>query len=239
MTRRAREVGLANSTFRNASGWPDPEHRMSVRDLALLAEMIIERYPEYYHYYSQEEFEYNGIRQRARNPLLGAGIGADGLKTGYTEDAGYGLVGSAVRDGRRLIMVITGLSSAAERARESERLLEYGFREFSLYPLFAAGDVVEEAEVWLGDAGTVPLVPERDVALALSREARRDLQVTVAYDSPVPAPVAAGTKVADLVVTAPGMEPIAVPLVAGRTVEGAGFVGRMTGALGYLLWGPS
>ena len=239
MTRRAREIGLSNSTFRNASGWPDPEHRMSVRDLALLAHMIIEQFPEYYHYYSQDEFEYNGIKQRARNPLLSAGIGADGLKTGYTEEAGYGLVASAVRDGRRLIMVITGLASAAERARESERLLEYGFREFSLYPLFAAGDVVEQAEVWLGDAGTVPLVPERDVALTLSREARRDLQVTVAYDSPVPAPIAAGTRVADLVVTAPGMEPIAVPLVAGRTVRGAGFVGRMTGALGYLLWGPS
>ncbi|HET6519419.1 MAG TPA: D-alanyl-D-alanine carboxypeptidase family protein [Geminicoccaceae bacterium] len=239
MTRRAHEIGLTRSTFRNASGWPDPQHLMSVRDLATLAKIIIDEFPEYYHYYGQDEFEYNGIRQRARNPLLTAGIGADGLKTGHTEEAGYGLVASAARDGRRLIMVIAGLSSAGARAREAERLLEYGYREFSLYPLFAAGDVVEEAAVWLGNRDSVPLVPERDVVLTLSREARRDLQVTVAYDGPVPAPVAAGARLADLVVTAPGMEPMTVPLVAGQTVAGASFYGRVTGALGYLLWGSS
>ena len=237
MTRRAREIGLTNSTFKNASGWPDPGHLMSVRDLATLARRIITEFPEYYRLYGQREFTYSGIRQYARNPLLFADVGADGLKTGYTEDAGYGLVGSAVRDGRRLIMVLAGLSSAAERARESERLLEYGFREFGVYPLFAAGETIDRAEVWLGDREAVPLVPRQDVTLTLSREARRNLQVTVVYDSPVPAPVAAGMQLGQLVIAAPGIEPRTVALVAGEAVGEVGLYGRMTSALSYLIWG--
>ncbi len=239
MTRRGRELGLTQSTFMNASGWPDPRHLMSVRDLATLARRIIEDFPEYYPYYSQQEFTYNGIKQRNRNPLLYAGVGADGLKTGYTEDAGYSLTASAERDGRRLIMVIAGLSSAAERGREAERLLEYGFREFSVLPLFTAGETIEQAEVWLGDRSTVPLVPEEDVTITLSREDRRNLQVKVVYDSPVPAPVAAGTRIGELVITAPGIEPRTVALLAGADADGASLYGRMTSALSYLIWGSS
>ena len=174
MTQRARELGLTHTTLKNASGWPDPEHLMSVRDLALLAQTLIERFPNYYTLYSEKEFTYNGIRQYSRNPLLHQDLGADGLKTGYTDEAGYGLAASAVRDGRRLVMVLAGLERPGDRAREAERLLEYGFRQFKSYQLFSAGEAVGQAGVWLGSAPTVPLVLERDVVdLADARGAPR------------------------------------------------------------------
>jgi serine-type D-Ala-D-Ala carboxypeptidase (penicillin-binding protein 5/6) len=239
MTRRARELGLTNSTFKNASGWPDPEHLMSVRDLARLAAIIIENYPEYYGIFAEKEFTFNGIRQYTRNPLLYQDLGADGLKTGHTEKAGYGLAASAVRDGRRLIMVLAGLEDAADRARESERLLEHGFRDFKNYQLFARGDSVDHADVWLGSTGTVPLVVPDDVWVSLTPEGRRDLEVKVIYDGPIPAPVADGSQLAELEISAPGLEPRRVPLIAGEAVQAANMFGRMTSAIGYLIWGPS
>lgn len=239
MTARARELGLTNTTLKNASGWPDPEHLMSVRDLASLARMLIERFPEYYKLYGQKEFTYNGIRQYSRNPLLYRDIGADGLKTGYTESAGYGLVASAERDGRRLILVIAGLERSGERAREGERLLEYGFRQFKPYQLFSAEEAVEQANVWLGQDQTVPLVLEQDVVISLTPEGRRNLEVKVIYDGPIPAPVKSGERVAELEITAPGIELRRLPLVAGADVHVANLLGRVTSALGYLIWGPS
>jgi D-alanyl-D-alanine carboxypeptidase (penicillin-binding protein 5/6) len=239
MTRRARELGLTNSTFKNASGWPDPEHLMSTRDLARLATIIIENYPEHYEIFGQKEFTFGGIRQYTRNPLLYREIGADGLKTGFTDDAGYGLTASAVRDGRRLVMVIAGLERPAERARESERLLEHGFRDFKNYQLFTRGDSVGDADVWLGNTGTVPLVVEDDVWVSLTAEGRRDLEVKVAYDGPIPAPVVDGSQLAQLEITAPGLEPRRVSLIAGEAVQAANVFGRVTSAIGYLIWGPS
>jgi D-alanyl-D-alanine carboxypeptidase (penicillin-binding protein 5/6) len=239
MTRRAHELGLTHSTFRNASGWPDPEHLMSARDLARLAAIIIENYPQYYQIFGEKEFTYNNIRQHTRNPLLHQDIGADGLKTGHTEKAGYGLTGSAVRDGRRLVMVLMGLDGPADRARESERLLEYGYRNFKNYQLFARGDSVEQADVWLGSASTVPLVVQDDVWVSLTSEGRRDLEVKVMYDGPIPAPVANGSQLAQLEITAPGLEPRRVPLIAGEAVQAASMFGRMSSALEYLIWGPS
>jgi D-alanyl-D-alanine carboxypeptidase (penicillin-binding protein 5/6) len=239
MTRRAHELGLTHSTFRNASGWPDPEHLMSARDLAGLAAIIIENYPQYYQIFGEKEFTYNNIRQHTRNPLLHQDIGADGLKTGHTEDAGYGLTGSAVRDGRRLVMVLMGLDGPVDRARESERLLEYGYRNFKNYQLFVRGDSVEQADVWLGSASTVPLVVQDDVWVSLTSEGRRDLEVKVMYDGPIPAPVANGSQLAQLEITAPGLEPRRVPLIAGEAVQAASMFGRMTSALEYLIWGPS
>jgi serine-type D-Ala-D-Ala carboxypeptidase (penicillin-binding protein 5/6) len=239
MTRRARELGLTNSTFKNASGWPDPEHLMSVRDLAKLAMIIIENYPEYYGIFAEKEFTYSDIRQYARNPLLHRDIGVDGLKTGHTEEAGYGLAASAVRDGRRLVMVIAGLERPADRARESERLLEHGFRDYRNYQLFARGDSVDHADVWLGSTGTVPLVVQEDVWVSLTPEGRRDLEVKVVYDGPIPAPVAGGSQLAHLEIVAPGLEPREVPLVAGEGVQAATMFGRMSSAIGYLIWGPS
>ena len=239
MTARAHELGLTQTTLKNASGWPDPGHVMSVRDLATLANIIISEYPEYYEMFSETEFEFNGIRQYARNPLLRGDVGADGLKTGHTEDAGYGLTASATRDGRRLILVVAGLETPGQRARESERLLEHGFRDFKAYELFHAGQTVESAPVWLGDQETVPLITDQSVVLTLTPEARRALEVKVVYDGPVPAPVAMGAPVAQLEITAPGIEPRRVPLIAGEEIQEAGLLGRMSSALGYLIWGRS
>jgi serine-type D-Ala-D-Ala carboxypeptidase (penicillin-binding protein 5/6) len=239
MTARAHDLGLTRTTLKNASGWPDPDHLMSVRDLATLAGIIISEYPEYYQMFSETEFEFNGIRQYARNPLLRGDVGADGLKTGHTEDAGYGLTASATRDGRRLILVVAGLETPGQRARESERLLEHGFRDFKAYELFHAGQTVESAPVWLGDQETVPLITDQSVVLTLTPEARRALEVKVVYDGPVPAPVALGAPVAQLEITAPGIEPKRVPLIAGEEIQEAGLLGRMSSALGYLIWGRS
>ena len=239
MTARARELGLTHTTLKNASGWPDPEHLMSVRDLATLAKTLIERFPNYYTLYSEKEFTYNGNRQYSRNPLLHRESGADGLNTGYTDEAGYGLVASAVRDGRRLVMVLAGLQRPGERAREAERLLEYGYQQFKSYQLFSAGEAVEQAGVWLGNEATVPLVLERDVVISLTPEGRRNLEVRVIYDGPVPAPVAKGARIAELEIVAPGIEPRRLPLIASEEVRAANLLNRVTSALGYLIWGPS
>jgi serine-type D-Ala-D-Ala carboxypeptidase (penicillin-binding protein 5/6) len=239
MTRRGRELGLTHSVFKNASGWPDPDHLMSARDLATLATIIIKQYPQYYKIFGEKEFIYNNIRQHARNPLLYQDIGADGLKTGHTEEAGYGLTASAVRDGRRLVMVLAGLQRPGDRAREAAGLLDYGYRNFKNYQLFARGDAVEQADVWLGSAGSVPLLVQEDVWASLTADGRRDLRVKVAYDGPIPAPIADGSQVAELEITAPGLEPRRIPLIAGDTVQAASMFGRVTSALGYLIWGPS
>jgi D-alanyl-D-alanine carboxypeptidase (penicillin-binding protein 5/6) len=239
MTRRGRELGLTHSTFKNASGWPDPEHLMSARDLAKLATIIIERYPQYYEIFGEREFTFSNIRQHARNPLLYQDIGADGLKTGHTEEAGYGLTASAVRDGRRLVMVLAGLRGPKDRAREAERLLDYGYRNFKNYQLFGRGDAVAQADVWLGSVGKVPLLVPEDVWVSLSADGRRDLKVKVVYDGPIPAPVTDGSEVATLDITATGLEPRRIPLIAGETVQSAGMFGRVTSAIGYLIWGPS
>lgn len=239
MTRRARELGLTNSTFKNASGWPDPEQLMSVRDLAKLATIIIETYPQYYAIFAEKEFTFSGIRQYSRNPLLFRDLGADGLKTGFTDDSGYGLTASAVRDGRRMVLVLAGLEHPSDRASESERLLEHGFRNFKNYQLFARGDAVDHADVWRGSTPSVPLVVQDDVWVSLTADGRRDLEVKVVYDGPIPAPVADGSQLAELEITAPGLEPRRVPLIAGESVQAASMFGRMTSAIGYLIWGPS
>jgi D-alanyl-D-alanine carboxypeptidase (penicillin-binding protein 5/6) len=238
LTERGIEIGLTSSTLKNATGWPDPEHLMSVRDLATVARQIISRFPQYYQYYSQTEFEFNGINQHNRNPLLQAGIpGVDGMKTGYTSEAGYGLVASAQRDGRRLILVVAGLESISQRRSESERLLEFGFRHFEEYRLFEADSVVVEAPVWQGIEPTVPLVAGEVVGITLTREARESLKVKVVYESPVPAPIEAGQVIGHVEMTAENMPTRMMPLVASRPVERAGVVGRMTGTLEYLIWG--
>ncbi len=237
MTRRAREIGLTHSTFRNATGWPDPDHRMTAHDLVVLARYIIDEFPEYYAIFSETEFTYNGIKQGNRNPLLYKEIGADGLKTGHTEESGYGLVASAMRNGRRLILVVNGLDTVNQRSQETERLLDMGFREFNNYALFAANDVVEQAPVWLGDESSIPLVLEQDVLLTMSRKSRRDMKVTVSYESPVAAPIEKGQRVAQLRIEAPEMEPVVRDLVAAETVGRLGFVGRMGAAVNHIIWG--
>lgn len=240
MTSRARELGLSQSTFKNASGWPDPDHRMSVRDLATLATEIIERFPEYYHLYSEKSFTYAGIQQYTRNPLLRAGVeGVDGLKTGFTNEAGYGLVTSAERDGRRLVLVVAGLKTPEQRRSESQRLLEYGFRAFQAYKVASVDTTVDMANVWLGAQSQVPLVVGEDVIVTLSREARRGLEVSVAYEQPITAPIQKGTQLGALTVNAPGAESQEIPLLAGADIAEVDMLGRIAAKVNYLIWGPS
>ncbi len=234
MTRRARELGLTDSVFANSTGWPHPEHRMSARDLVRLAGLIIERFPQYYPYFAESTFTWEGIEQSNRNPLLALDIGADGLKTGHTEAAGYGLVGSAVQDGRRVTMMVTGLDSARARLVESERLLDWAFREFAVREMFAAGEPLAEAKIWLGAAPAVPLAAAAPIEAVVPWTERENLTLRVEYDGPVPAPVAAGDTIAELVIEAPGLEPVRHPLVATADVAAGGFVTRLRTAAGVL-----
>jgi len=237
MTERAREIGLENSTFVNATGWPDTGHVMSARDLAVLADHLQRDFPEQYKLFSEQEFTYHDITQRNRNPLLGRMPGVDGLKTGHTEASGYGLTAAAEREGRRLILVVNGLASERERARESERLLEWGFRNFEAYDLIRKDETVEHADVWLGAAATVPLVLKEDLAVTLDRSARSEMKVTVSFEGPVPAPIREGEQVGVLRVEVPGSATIERPLFAGADVERLGIVGRLGAAIGHLVLG--
>ncbi|MCK6450048.1 MAG: D-alanyl-D-alanine carboxypeptidase [Alphaproteobacteria bacterium] len=237
MTRRGKELGLTNSSFVNATGWPDPEHYMTARDLATLGRRLIRDFPEFYKIFAEREFTYNGIRQGNRNPLLYRDAGVDGIKTGHTDEAGYGLTASAVRHGRRLILVVHGLKNMKQRSAEAERLLDWGYREFNNYALFKTSDKVGDAEVWLGEKLRVGLKPKSDVIVTLSRAARRELKVQVVTQEPVPAPIAAGQEMGTLVMSAPGMEPREVPLVAEADVEKLGAFAKLGATLGYLMLG--
>ncbi|MFC4351384.1 D-alanyl-D-alanine carboxypeptidase family protein [Fodinicurvata halophila] len=237
MTEKGREIGLQNSTFTNATGWPDPDHRMSARDLATLARRVIEDFPEYYEIYSETEFTWNDIRQGNRNPLLYRNIGADGLKTGHTEEAGYGLTASAVQNGQRLIMVVTGLDSVNQRAEEADRLLSWGFREFENFNLAQQGEPIDEATVWLGAEDTVPLVTQKDLVVTLPHAARDELNARIVYDGPVPAPIQEGQSIGTLILSAPDMPEQEIQLVAGKSVEQAGLFGRLFAAGKYLAFG--
>ena len=239
MTAHGREIGMTNSVFKNSTGWPDPDHVSTARDLAILARRTIEDFPEYYHFYAEREFTFNGIRQINRNPLLYRDMDVDGLKTGYTEASAYGLTASAMRGDRRLVLVVNGLETKKARRREPERLLTWGFREFNNYKLFAAGEKVTTADVWLGEDATVPLVIENEILITLPRKARRKMKVTVSFDNPIPAPIAKGDTVATLVITAPGHKPVEVPLSAGADVKRLGLFGRLGSALKAILWGES
>ncbi len=239
MTERGRQIGLKNSTFKNATGWPNPEHRMSPMDLAVLAKHTIKDFPDYYRYFAETSFAYNGISQSNRNPLLYKNMGVDGLKTGHTEESGYGLTSSAVRGDRRLILVVNGLASKKERSAEPQRLLDWGFREYDNYALLKSGEVFEEAQVWLGSQPTVQLIVEADLTLTLPKKSRRDMKVTVNYQGPLPAPIKKGQQMATLNINVPGMDPVQVPLVAAADVEQLGLFGRLGAAFRHILWGSS
>ncbi len=238
MTERGREIGLMDSEFTNATGWPHTDHYMTARDLAFLTRLIIKEYPEYFPLFAEKFFTYNDIEQSNRNPLLYKELGADGMKTGYTEEAGFGLTATAKRDGRRLILVLNGHKSARARALEAERVLNWGFRETKNYDLFEAGDEVEQAEVWLGTEPRVPLVIKEDVVVTLSREARKKLTVWVEYDSPVPAPITEGDLIAHLMIEAPDMTSRRISLAAAHDMDQRDLFGRLFSAIDYIVFGP-
>jgi len=225
MTQRARQLGMMNSTFRNSNGWPAAGHVMSARDLGVLAERLITEFPQYYHYFDVREFPFDGRapdNRFNRNPLLGLGIGADGLKTGHTEEAGYGLVGSAVQGNRRVTFVISGLTSAAARARESERIVNWAFRQFAEREVVTEGTEVAQAEVFLGDAATVGMAAAESITMLLPALLDSEMEAEVIYTGPIQAPIVAGQELGELVIRVPDMDERRVPLLATQDVATAG-----------------
>jgi len=218
MIKRARELGLTKSTFGNSNGLPDPRQLMTSRELGKLARHIIDTYPEFYKLYGEREFTFNKIRQQNRNPLLNMTIGADGLKTGFTKEAGYGLVGSAVQNGMRLIVVVNGLKSEKERADEAKKLLEWGFHNFQSNLLFVDGQEIAYAKVYGGAKSSVPLMAPKEVRLMVPRNTREKIIARVVYNGPVPAPVQQGQKVGTLKVWRNEFVALEVPLQAADSV---------------------
>lgn len=239
MNRRAQELGLSSARFRNTTGLPDPDHVISAADLARLARILIEDYPELYRLYSQREFRYNNRTQQNRNPLLGAFAGADGVKTGHTRESGYGLVGSALLNGQRRIIVFNGMNTMAERRSEAIRLMQAAFHDFSITRLAAAGDQVAEAEVRMGGRRTVPLLAQSDIIVGGPRGIQSGLRASVVYNGPLPSPIREGDVVARLVVEGPGYETQEFPLTAGRRVGRANWFSRAFEGLRLTLFGPS
>ncbi|MGB8315082.1 MAG: D-alanyl-D-alanine carboxypeptidase family protein [Aestuariivirga sp.] len=219
MTKRGKELGLQNSVFQNATGLPKPENLMSVRDLTILARYIISEFPQYYKIYADREFTWNNITQKNRNPLLLDYPGADGMKTGYIKDAGYGLVGSAVRDGRRLILVVAGLTSIKERKEEAQKLLDWGFRQFKTIDVYTAGDVVSKARVWGGSSRWVDLVIKQDLRLALSPKEQEHVEVKLSYAGPLIAPVKAGERLGTVSFMMDGKAIAEIPVETANAVD--------------------
>ena len=237
MNERAKALGMTDSTFANASGWPNPNQRMSMHDLGILAARLIREFPEYYGYFGLTEFPYDNRapdNRFNRNPLLKLGIGADGLKTGHTEESGYGLVGSAIQNGRRIVVVITGMATDRERSQEAERILNWAFREFVQKTVATKGTRITDADVWMGSKTKVGLVLDQDLSMLLPSLAQDKLKAEVAFTTPIEAPIAEGQKLAEMTITVPGMEPTTVPLVADQPVAKGGFASRMKTAFGVL-----
>ncbi|WP_425046199.1 D-alanyl-D-alanine carboxypeptidase family protein [Primorskyibacter sp. S87] len=238
MTKRAREMGMENATFANSNGWPAAGHLMSVQDLAILANRLIEDFPEYYPLFAEQEFAFDGrapSNTRNRNPLLKLDIGADGLKTGHTVEAGYGLVGSAQQGDRRVIFVLSGLDSTGQRAEEAEAIVNWSFRQFAEKTIATADKPVAQAQVWMGREQSVGLVPAGDLALLLPVLSAGKLEAEVVYTGPVEAPITRGQELARLVIRPEGLPEINRPLVADRDVPTGGFVIRLKTAAQVLI----
>jgi D-alanyl-D-alanine carboxypeptidase (penicillin-binding protein 5/6) len=238
MNEKAKEIGLTGSHFRNSTGWPDPDHYMTAKDLSVLATRLITDFPEYYHFYSEKEFTWHGIKQGNRNPLLyRTGSGVDGLKTGHTEEAGFGLTASAIRDGRRIIMIVQGLTGMQERADEAGQLLDWAFRETGNFTVVTKGSVLAEAPVEYGETKTVPLTVAQDLTLTLPRADRQKVTAKAVVPTPIMAPVAAGQELGKLIVSAPDMPDYTISLVAAQDVPKVGIGGRIAINMQRLVFG--
>jgi D-alanyl-D-alanine carboxypeptidase (penicillin-binding protein 5/6) len=236
MNKTAAQLGLTHSFFKNCTGWPDPEQHMSARDIATLAGHIIRDFPEYYHYDAEKTFRYNGIEQGNRNPMVQKGT-ADGLKTGHTDAGGFGLVASSKRNGRRVVLVLNGMTSMHERAEESERLMDWAFFNFEDVTLYTAGDVIERVPVWLGTEHSVPLVAGKDLIVTMPRNWRQKASVKISYDTPLKAPIAKGDMLGKLEVTGQGVPNFSVPLLAVDDVPRLGLPGRAMAVLSKYVTG--
>ena len=239
----ARKLGMENTVFRNSTGWPHLEQHTTARDLnilatALIREFPVDEYPELYPMFAEQNFTYNGIKQGNRNPLVYGTQGADGLKTGHTEESGYGLVGSAHRDGQRVVMVLNGMESMKQRSSESRRLIDLMFREFKLYRFYEKDQPVDRANVWLGTKNKIDLVLEEPLHLVMARSDRRKMKVLVNWNDPVPAPITAGQPIGTLVLELPSGK-TTYSLLAAENVDGLGMFDRVGEALKYLIFGAS
>ncbi|MDT1063041.1 D-alanyl-D-alanine carboxypeptidase family protein [Paracoccus sp. CPCC 101403] len=236
MNERAKQIGMNNSHFANASGWPNPDHRMSMHDLGILANRMITKFPDLYKNFGLREYNYKGrvpSNANNRNPLLHLGGGdwkADGLKTGHTQEAGYGLVGSAVQGDRRIIFVVTGLPSERARAEESERIVNWAYRQFTMRTIVPKGEIVAQAPVWLGDQGKVGLTTEDGVKVLLPAGAQSGVTAEAVFNGPIEAPITMGDKLGDLIVNIPGAGQSRLPLIAASDVGRAGVFGRLQNA---------
>lgn len=238
MNVRAQQLGMENSHFVNSNGWPEPDHYMSMHDLVILSTHIIRDFPTFYALFAEEEYAFDNrvpANSQNRNPLLGLGIGADGLKTGHTQEAGYGLVGSAKRDDRRIVFALSGMASENERAEEGERIVNWAFRQFVREQVTKAGTRIAEAEVWMGSEDTVGLTVDEDLSLLVPVLDQDVLEGEVVYDGPIEAPIAKGDKIAELVITRDGLPETRLPLVAESDVARGGFGQRLKTAALVLL----
>ena len=237
MNKTAKQLGLKNSSFANSTGLPHPDHKMSMEDLAILSRHIIKEFPDLYHYFSEKEFKYNNINQGNRNPLLYSMKGADGLKTGHTEEAGFCLNASAVKDGRRLIEVMSGMKSNKERSEEAERLMSWGFREFNNYKLFTKGQIIAKAKVWYGKEKKVGMTVAEDVIKTIHLSQKDNAKAKIEYDEPIKAPIKAGQKLGEIKIEIEDSPILNVPLVAVKDVEKIGLWGRFWANVKYFVFG--
>ena len=234
MNKKAAELGLAHSHFENSDGLDAPGHLMTARDILTLAERIYADFPEYYHYFGEKEFTYNNIKQGNRNPLLYKDLGVDGLKTGHLEVSGFGLVASAKQGDRRIFMVLHGMTSMQSRSDESAKLITWAFQSFQNVKLAKAGDPLEQAPVWYGDADAVALTVAKDLVVTLPKGNQEEIQAKAVFQGPVQAPVAAGQPLGKLVITS-SSGTTEVPLVAAAAVDRVGIFGQIIATLRYLV----
>jgi D-alanyl-D-alanine carboxypeptidase (penicillin-binding protein 5/6) len=237
MTERAKKMGMMQSTFTNSSGWPQAGHRMSMKDLGILAQALIRDFPTYYPLFAETEFAFDGRapqNTRNRNPLLSLGIGADGLKTGHTQEAGYGLVGSAKQGDRRVIFVITGLDTVQDRAREAQRLVTWSFRQFTEQTVLRSGHVVAEADVWMGAVQTVPMTVAEDLNVLVPANETGAFNANIKYRGPLEAPISKGDVIGELVITFDDIPETRVDLVAAEDVARGGIIPRLRTAALHL-----
>jgi len=238
MNNLAKRIGLTNTNFVNSSGWPNDNHYTTAKDLAKIAEYTLNEHPELYEMYAITEFTYSGIKQDNRNPLLYSFDGADGFKTGHTQAAGYGLVGSAERGGRRLLLVLNGLETSRSRSQESLRLMDWGFNNFQLVDFYKEGEVVLEASTWLGKQEKVKLSSQQDISVSIPKTHISDMKVEVLVEEPIPTPISINDQVG-LVQISYADKKLQYPLLASENIEQKGFFSRITSALYYLVLGSN
>ena len=237
MTKKARDLGLKKAKFKNATGWPDEEHKITARELALLAKLTIMNFPDLYSIYAEKSYTFNNIKQGNRNPLLYDGSGSDGLKTGHTKAAGYGLTASVSKAGRRLVMVLNGMKSSRERKREAKKLIEWGFREYENYKIFEKEETVTDIDVWLGKDSRVSAFIKDEIKLTVRRTDSEKVKTTLHYEEPIAAPIKQGQIVGILKIKVPNQTLREYPLFAKQSIEKLGVWGRIMAAVNYLVWG--